>query len=214
MVEPPRSLDGLAMFPLGQVLLPTTVMELHVFEPRYRQLVIDCLGADRDPPQFGTVLIERGSEVGGGDQRASTGVMAEMRQVQALDGGRYALLAVGMRRIRVVDWLHDDPYPRARFEEWEDPDIADPTLTETLAATRRHAEIVRELMQGTGREPALDQLVSDEAPEVAAYQIAAQLPIGPSDRLGLLTAPTIKERFARLDRALDDLESVLRFGLT
>ncbi|CAN5756873.1 LON peptidase substrate-binding domain-containing protein [soil metagenome] len=214
MVEPPRSLEGLAMFPLGQVLLPTTAMELHVFEPRYRQLVIDCLGSDSDPPEFGTVLIARGSEVGGGDQRTSTGVVAEMRQVQALDGGRYALLAVGVRRIRVIDWLQDDPYPRARVEEWPDTDIGDPDLVRLLAATRQRAEALRRLMQGTDRAPELGLLVCDAAPEVAVYQIAAQVPIGPSDRLGLLSAPSIKERLARLERALDDLESVLRFGLT
>ncbi|MDQ3739145.1 MAG: LON peptidase substrate-binding domain-containing protein [Actinomycetota bacterium] len=214
MVEPPRRLAGLAMFPLGQVLLPTTGMELHVFEPRYRQLVVDCLSADRDPPEFGTVLIERGSEVGGGDQRTSTGVVAEMRQVQALEGGRYALLAVGARRVRVAEWLEDDPYPRARVEEWEDSDIGDPTLSALLKATRRRAEGLRQLMQRTDGAPALGPLVSDDAPEVAAYQIAAQVPLGPSDRLALLTAPTVRERFARLDRALEDLESVLRFGLT
>lgn len=202
------------MFPLGQVLLPTTGMELHVFEPRYRQLVVDCLRSDRDPPEFGTVLIERGSEVGGGDQRTSTGVVAEMRQVQALDGERYALLAVGVRRIRVIDWLQDDPYPRARVEEWPDPDIGDPSLVGLLAATRQRAEAVRRLMQRTGRVPELGLLVCDAAPEVAVYQIAAQVPIGPSDRQGLLSAPSIKERLARLERALDDVESVLRFGLT
>lgn len=202
------------MFPLGQVLLPTTGMELHVFEPRYRQLVVDCLGADRDPPEFGTVLIERGSEVGGGDERASTGVVAEMRHVQALDAGRYALLAVGVRRVRVVEWLADDPYPRARVDTWDDLDVGDPTLVGLLAATRRRAEALRALMQRSGRAGVLGSLVTDEAPDVAAYQIAAQVPLGPADRLRLLTAPSIRERLARLDRALEDLESVIRFGLT
>ena len=38
----------MAMFPLGTVLLPGGVLPLHVFEPRYRQLVIDCLAGHRD----------------------------------------------------------------------------------------------------------------------------------------------------------------------
>ena len=59
----------LPMFPLGTVLLPGAVLPLHVFEPRYRQLVQDCLAGE---PEFGVVLIERGSEVGGGDQRATS----------------------------------------------------------------------------------------------------------------------------------------------
>lgn len=53
------------MFPLGTVLLPGAILPLHVFEPRYQQLVRDCLDAPEH--EFGVVLIDRGSEVGGGD---------------------------------------------------------------------------------------------------------------------------------------------------
>ena len=73
------------MFPLGTVLLPGGVLPLHVFEPRYRQLVVDCLADDTADPEFGVTLIERGSEVGGGDQRTTVGVVARMVQVEALD---------------------------------------------------------------------------------------------------------------------------------
>ena len=55
------------MFPLGTVLFPTLILPLHVFEPRYRALVENCLAAPQ--PEFGVVLIERGSEVGGDDVR-------------------------------------------------------------------------------------------------------------------------------------------------
>ena len=51
----------LPMFPLGSVLFPELGLPLRVFEPRYRQMVVDCLDTDRS---FGVVLIERGSEVG------------------------------------------------------------------------------------------------------------------------------------------------------
>ena len=59
------------MFPLGSVLLPGVVLPLHVFEPRYQQLVRDCL--ETDEHEFGVVLIDRGSEVGGGDSRTDVG---------------------------------------------------------------------------------------------------------------------------------------------
>ena len=74
------------MFPLGGVLLPGAVLPLHVFEPRYRQLVVDCLADDDGDPEFGVTLIERGSEVGGGDQRTDVGVVARMVRVEALAG--------------------------------------------------------------------------------------------------------------------------------
>ena len=71
------------MFPLGTVLLPGMVLPLHVFEPRYQQLVRDCL--DAPPHEFGVVLIDRGSEVGGGDTRCDVGVIARIVQVAPLD---------------------------------------------------------------------------------------------------------------------------------
>ena len=49
----------MAMFPLSSVLLPTMLLPLHVFVDRYRVMVDDVLR--RDPPEFGVVLIERGS---------------------------------------------------------------------------------------------------------------------------------------------------------
>jgi uncharacterized protein len=58
------------MFPLGMVLFPGQVLPLNVFEARYRQMITDCLA--RQQHQFGVVLIERGSEVGGRDMRSMT----------------------------------------------------------------------------------------------------------------------------------------------
>src|SRR5215207_2079835 len=105
------------MFPLGSVLLPSVFLPLHLFEPRYRQLIRDCMAGSQE---FGVVLIERGSEVGGGDVRADVGTVARVLEARELDDGRWAVGAVGTRRIRVVEWLDDDPYPRAEVEDWDD----------------------------------------------------------------------------------------------
>src|SRR3954452_20658454 len=110
----------LPMFPLGSVLFPGAVLPLHVFEPRYRQLVQDCL-ADTEH-EFGVVLIERGHEVGGGDVRSTIGTVARMMQVAELQDGRYAMVTVGTRRIRVNAWVPDDPYPLADVDDFPDDD--------------------------------------------------------------------------------------------
>ena len=111
------------MFPLGSVLLPGGVLPLHVFEPRYRQMVIDCLQSD-GTPEFGQALITHGSEAGGGDERSTIGTVAQMIQVEAIDEERYAIVAVGVRRIKIVSWLSDDPYPLADNEIADDPLVA------------------------------------------------------------------------------------------
>ena len=67
----------------------------------------------RGDGEFGVVLIERGSEVGGGDTRFAVGTIARVVRVQELPDGGFALATVGIRRVRVERWLADDPYPQA-----------------------------------------------------------------------------------------------------
>jgi uncharacterized protein len=107
----------LPMFPLGTVLLPFQVLPLHVFEPRYQALVRTCLSGE---PEFGVTLIERGSEVGGGDMRAGVGCLARIVDVKQFPDGRLALVAVGTTRLEVIEWLADDPYPQAMIAELDE----------------------------------------------------------------------------------------------
>ena len=100
----------LPMFPLSAVLFPHASMPLHVFEPRYRELMRDCLAGDA---RFGIVLIERGSEVGGSDQRSALGTRGVITEAAELPDGRWVLEIEGEALIEVEEWLPDDPYPVA-----------------------------------------------------------------------------------------------------
>ena len=102
------------MFPLSTVLFPGAGLPLHVFEARYRALMAECLAGDGE---FGVVLITRGSEVGGGDQRVDVGTLARIEQAAETEDGRMLVIARGVRRIRVESWLADGPYPRAAVED-------------------------------------------------------------------------------------------------
>ena len=112
----PESVE-LAMFPLQSALLPDEDLPLRIFEPRYSALVRDCIRND-DP--FGVVLISQGREVGGGDTRCDVGVLARIAEYAELGSGRYVLQCRTGERIRVSDWLPDDPYPRAMVRVWPD----------------------------------------------------------------------------------------------
>ncbi len=199
------------MFPLGTVLLPGGVLPLHVFEPRYRQLVLDCLADDSGEPEFGVTLIERGSEVGGGDQRAAVGVVARMVQVEPLPDGRYALVTVGTRRFRVKAWLPDDPYPLADVDEWRDLDPDAPGLHERVAAATDRLREVLDLAARLADVPR-EVTISDD-PLVASYHLAGLAPLGPADRYRLLCAASPAERLDLLAECLDDVEAMLRFRL-
>ena len=194
------------MFPLGSVLVPGMILPLHVFEPRYRALVRDCTAGDGE---FGVVLIERGSEVGGGDTRTQVGTMARIVQADELPDGRYAVGAVGMRRIRVVSWLDDEPYPRADVVDWPDEDDGDtdtdvPEVTalvdEVGGLLRRAAALQIELGEPA---PPLEVTLADD-PLIAGYQTTALAPLGSFDKQALLAAPSVLARLEMLRRLLGD----------
>jgi Lon protease-like protein len=200
------------MFPLGSVLLPGAVLPLHVFEPRYRALVAHCI--ESDDHEFGVTLIERGSEVGGGDRRTVVGTVARMVQVAELEDGRYAVICVGTRRIRVNAWLPDDPYPLADVDEWPDDEAELYRLDDRIAVTagrvRRACALANELGDSTA-DPSAD--IADE-PVQATYQLAAMAPVGPADVHALLSSPGPLARLDLLDHLLDDVEVVLQFRLS
>ena len=194
------------MFPLGTVLLPGVVLPLHVFEPRYRALVQDCMAGE---PEFGVVLIERGREVGGGDSRFDVGCVARIAQLGEMPDGRFALATIGTRRIRVDQWLPDDPYPRAEVSDWPDGPASegDAERIEVIASLlRRVLAMANEL--GEPAAPAASVELADDV-LASSYRLAAMAPVGPLDRLALLAAPTVTARLTQLDDLLADVEAVL-----
>ena len=199
----------LPMFPLGSVLFPTMVLPLHVFEERYRALVADCLGGEKE---FGVCLIERGFEVGGGDERTAVGTVAQIVDAQRFDDGRWAIAAVGTRRFKVIDWLPDDPYPRAIVEDWIDEQPTDDLRAERndlVEALRRVLVNMSELGEPA---PPVDTEI-DADPTLASYQVATLSPLGPFDRQQVLATPTTGDRIALLLSMLGDTNEVLEARL-
>ena len=197
------------MFPLGSVLLPGTVLPLHVFEPRYRQLVEDCVESPEH--EFGVVLIERGSEVGGGDVRRAVGTMARMVQVAEMEDGRYAVLAIGTHRIEVRSWLPEDPYPRAEVEDWADDEDGDAQMeVDGVAGTVRRVAALALELGDAGRD--LGTELSDDT-LIASYQLVHLAPLGEADRYDLLCAHGPSERLAMLAQRVAEVEQLLRFRL-
>jgi uncharacterized protein len=197
------------MFPLGSVVFPHTVLPLRVFEPRYRQLTRDCLAGARE---FGVVLIERGSEVGGGDVRSSLGTLVSIVEAQEAADGQWALLTVGTGRVRVRQWLPDDPYPRADVEDVPEPAwtaAADEALAAADRVVRRSLALQAELGDPA---PPID-VALDPTPAAAAWQLAAISPLGPLDRQTLLAVDDPVDRLARLASLVEEENAVFEARL-
>ena len=201
------------MFPLGTVLLPFAHLPLHIFEPRYRALVKDCLAGDGE---FGVVLIERGHEVGGGDVRFGVGTVARIVQTAELPDGRWLVDAVGTERFRVTEWLPEDPYPQALVETLEDEGESGDTGPGAQAEVAERRTAVERLLRqvlalqvelGFPAPSAVRNL--DEDPATAAFEAALLSPIGPMDAQKVLEAPGTVARLALLESLLDEARDLL-----
>lgn len=193
------------MFPLGSVLFPAMPTALRVFEERYIVMLSTILGDE--PPEFGIVLIERGSEVGGGEQRFPIGTVAQITRVETSEGF-IGLIAQGDRRVEVVSWLDDDPYPRAEVSEvaellWDEEhrpllDRADQLVRRTIARASEYVE----------QQWSADIELSDD-PVQACWQLAGIAPLGPFDQVRLLRSSTIVELLSALIEATEGAAEML-----
>jgi Lon protease-like protein len=202
------------MFPLGTVLFPHGVLPLRVFEPRYRAMVMHCLDHDA---RFGVVLIERGSEVGGGDTRFRVGTVAQIVQAARTPDGRFSLATVGTERIDIVEWLPDDPYPRAIVRTRVDVEPQNDATRDGEAicdAVRVLLERVHGLRAQLG-EPAHSGNVMLSPDLVrASFEGAILAPLGPLDAQALLELDDPVARLEGLqERLLQEIE-LLEFRLS
>lgn len=189
--------ESAAMFPLGSVLFPHMPLPLQLFERRYLVMLGQLL--ESEDPQFGVVLIDRGLEVGGGEHRMDHGTLARVVEVDPR-AGVTGVLAIGTNRIRVGQWLPDDPYPRAEVEiipelTWSD-DLAG-LLEETEAAVRRVLESAEQLAAGQARTLWPPDVAISEDPITASWQLAAITPLGSLDHYDLLGSTTCEELLVR-----------------
>lgn len=199
--------ERLAMFPLGSVVFPYSGVPLRVFEPRYLRLFEDVVSGDR---MFGTVLIERGFEVGGGDVRTDIGTRVRIIAHQDLDGGHKAVVVAGVERIRVLEWLPDDPHPWAMVAPMPDP----PDLVDDLReAVRTRLDRVLALASELGADVAAIDVAVSRDPVAASYQYASMIPVTPLDSFRLLRAEGPRRRMELAIEMLDEQTELIRSRL-
>jgi Lon protease-like protein len=134
----------LPLFPLPNIVFfPHTPLSLHVFEPRYRQLVQDALESEE---RFGIVLLRPGweSDYFGSPAVYDCGTVATIEQAVPLEDGRYNIDVRGDIRFRILEEVSRVPYRTARVIA--EPD-ASPGLTEAYAQREWLAEVSRQYLQ-------------------------------------------------------------------
>lgn len=188
------------LFPLGTVLLPGALLPLHIFEPRYRQLVVELVTGAIPDKQFGVVAVREGwtADDAGMAGLHHVGCTAELVEVERLPDGRFEIVTRGQRRFRLLG-LDDTskPYLVGEIEYLPDEPAADPDEIEMLVAAARAAHrryCATAWRTGNWTEPS-----PDATPETLPHVLAADCVLSISDRQQLLeqTSPTARLRMIR-----------------
>ncbi len=199
----------LRMFPLGTVLFPLGVLPLHIFEPRYLTMIAEAL---EDDSTFGVTLIERGPEVGGGDQRSAIGTVARVVRAGRIDDARLAVVTVGVARIRVTAWLDDDPYPAAMAAMYPDGE-AGPDLGRLVGETRRMMRRLMAFASELGADVGTMDVDLPDDPRNAVWTLCSMAPIEQLDRQRLLEIEDPQPRMLELQRLLAETTETLQARL-
>ena len=197
------------MFPLGTVLVPKAVVPLHVFEPRYQTMLVDVMAGDR---KFGVVLIERGSEVGGGDVRTDVGTAVQVVELRPIAASRWVVVVAGTERITVDRWLSDDPYPRAEVSAFPDQPGPSVDAQEWKALKRQMRQVLAALAE-LGDTVARATFELGDDPVMGSFQLASLGPFSDLDRQRVLCTPGVSGRCALLTELLSDVAVLARLRL-
>jgi len=181
--------DRIPLFPLNVVLFPGADLPLHIFEPRYRKMVRDCLD---NKSEFGMLLaLENGI--------AGTGCTAEILEVaKKYDDGRMDILAIGREPFRVVELFTDDPLLEGSVDYLDDrQSVASPKTRKSLVELYEacHTLIFGDYPRDAAPGDAEDRL---------SYAVASKLPMDLLWKQRILELRTEAERQERLLAYLRD----------
>ena len=189
------------LFPLGTVLMPGSSLPLHIFEPRYRQLVVDLVTGAIPGKQFGVVAVRDGwtPDDDGIDGLHTVGCTADLLDVRRLADGRYDIVTRGAQRFRLLGIDTDSkPYLLADVEYLPDDAGAPPAeLTTVLVDAARDAH--RRYCATAWSTDDWTEPAPDVEPRNLPHVLASDclLSIGDRQRLLEQTCPTTRLRMVR-----------------
>lgn len=196
------SLRRLPVFPLQLVVFPGTPTPLHIFEPRYRQLLADCQAGDR---AFGISPLT-GDEVEGTPPPGSIGTTVIVREVRPLSDGRSNILVTGENRYVLSRYLDTDRlYLVAEVqpfgdEPWEDDGEAHELARQVRQTFQRFVKAMGALNDQPARPV---ELPTD--PTATSFHVAGSLDLDLGNALPLLASRSTIDRLTRLRGLLDSL---------
>jgi uncharacterized protein len=214
------------VFPLGTAYLPGELVVLNVFEPRYLELFSHYCNVSEE---FISVLIERGSEVGGDDVRCEHGVSITVQEILSIDN-RLVVSGVAHSIVDIIEWSDKFVFPAATaIAQSVDPiEMSDRfDVASSLSLLAQNVRRVHALLQEAGASQRQhtaggaietiaagrwwDERVTQDDLWRAMWLVARQVPCGPMDRYSLLRPGTLIERADRLRRIVEHVTEIANF---
>jgi len=190
----------LPIFPLPLVLLPNELLPLHIFEPRYRQMLKD-IGLEKN--LFGVTYFNQENTLSEKPPVDTIGCVAELRELQSLPDGRSNILSIGVIRYRLLDYVDSgDPYfvgDVEFFEDYEeDETVLAPLSDEVFRLFRRIARAAHKLSGERGRFPDIPQA----EPQALSFLVTAAFNLEPEMKYKMIEIRSTIERLERLREIL------------
>ncbi|MDQ4045522.1 MAG: LON peptidase substrate-binding domain-containing protein, partial [Chloroflexota bacterium] len=209
-VESGTSRHSLPVLPLrGTVVFPMTIVPLAAAQPRSLRLIDTVASGDRN-----VVMVlqnDASQEAAGPGETREIGTLATIHQMMRVPDGSVRLAVQGLKRVRIVEWVSEDPYLSAIIEEIPESGNDD---IETQALMRSTAELFQRLVSLVSNLP--DELITAalnvDEPLQLVYLIATNLRMEPEERQEILEHDSVREKLTHLSRFMARELELLELG--
>jgi uncharacterized protein len=175
------------LFPLNTVLFPGMPLNLHIFEPRYKLMIGECLKESRP---FGVVLIRSGHEVGESAQVYEVGTMAQITRARPLNNGEMDITALGSRRFYIEHTVTTKPYMTGIVKDYPLEDVLNPCIGQLARQISAMVQRYLKIFATLGNiDLKMDSLPQD--PATLAFLTAVILHMPMKDKQQLLDKPDL-----------------------
>lgn len=191
----------LPLFPLALVLFPGVPVPLHIFEPRYRQMLEDIQAGNS---LFGLSYFDVSSSNQDMPAVGSIGCVAKVTETQAFPDGRSNILTVGVIRYRIEDYVdRGDPYLVVRVSYFEDEAENNEAIRDSSREVAEKFTRIARAVRIINDERANLPNISDTDPERLSFLVAAALEVDAEMKQELLELRSTSERLKRLHHILE-----------
>ena len=195
-----RGVIELPVFPLPVVLFPGVPLPLHIFEPRYRQMLKDIQISHN---LFGIAYFDSSMADTELPAAGHVGCVAEVSEAQTLPDGRSNILTLGVIRYRIESYVErGDPYLVARVNYFEDDEEDEALLVESTREVADTFTRIAKAIRAMNDERAALPDISETDPQRLSFLVSAALEIDGEIKQQLLEMRSTSERLERLREML------------